>query len=74
MAVRDAIRGSYDIRADDARLREGLALDDDAWGRHFDLLRKNYPRRREFANYTIAEKFDNPVARELLLSALGFNG
>lgn len=74
MAVRDAIRGSYDIRADDARLREGLALDDDAWGRHFDLLRKNYPRRREFANYTIAEKFDNPAARELLISALGFNG
>ncbi|MCC6547483.1 4-phosphoerythronate dehydrogenase [Candidatus Sumerlaeota bacterium] len=73
-AVRDAIRASYDIRADDARLREGSPLQDDAWGKHFDLLRKNYLQRREFANYTISDDFDNPAARQVLIGALGFNG
>jgi erythronate-4-phosphate dehydrogenase len=52
-AMRHAIIQSYDIRRDDAALRAGLGLDEAAWGRHFDALRKNYPVRREFMNYIV---------------------
>lgn len=68
-----AIRTSYDICADDARLRSGLELDDEGWGAHFDRLRKNYSARGEFANYRITE-CPNREARELLTRALGFQG
>ncbi len=38
----------YDISADDRRLRDIAAADADARGKDFELLRKNYPVRREF--------------------------
>lgn len=67
----------YDIAADDARLREAAraahAFGDQASaaiGAAFDLLRKHYPRRREFHNYQVALAPDAPVRS--WLSALGF--
>ncbi len=42
------------VRRDTSHLREGLAIEDEnRRGEHFDQLRKNYPVRREFVNYTI---------------------
>jgi erythronate-4-phosphate dehydrogenase len=46
--IRDSILRSYDIRADDARLREVLKLAELERGAYFDQLRKTYPLRREF--------------------------
>jgi hypothetical protein len=72
MAIfREAIRRSYDIQADNNALREGLTLEDDAlWGKHFDDLRKNYPQRREFANYSVHASGDERTDTDL--AAMGF--
>lgn len=72
LAAREAIRRSYDITADSNALREGLAIEDEAaWGAHFDNLRKNYPVRREFANYRVPLGHENTEAAALV-AALGF--
>lgn len=72
LAAREAIRRSYDITADSNALREGLTFEDDAeWGAHFDNLRKNYPVRREFANYRVTMAQESPGAAALI-AALGF--
>jgi erythronate-4-phosphate dehydrogenase len=52
-SIRQAVRQIYDIRADDAALRNGLSAEADEWAAHFQALRKNYPRRREFSAYDI---------------------
>ena len=44
------IRQVYDIESDDSRLRELLAMAGPEGAKHFDLLRKHYPVRREFFN------------------------
>ena len=44
------VRDVYDITADDNHMRALLALPVEARGSHFDRLRKEYPRRREFHN------------------------
>ncbi len=46
----------YDVRLDDQRMRKNIvaeSIDDQTVARQFDLLRKNYPVRREWANYII---------------------
>lgn len=43
----------YDIANDDARLREISSYKMNERAGYFDLLRKNYPVRREFSNFTI---------------------
>lgn len=45
-----AVRKIYDIRRDDVALREILAMDEAAAAKCFDMLRKNYPVRRELRN------------------------
>jgi erythronate-4-phosphate dehydrogenase len=70
--VLDAVRRTYDIGADDARLREVMrspAPEERARG--FDRLRKEYPRRHEFANWRI-ELGREAVAVGPWLSRLGF--
>jgi len=47
------VRKIYDIRKDDARLREILNEPNESRGKFFDNLRKNYPVRREFQNTNI---------------------
>jgi len=59
--VRSSVRVAYDIMADDATLRSGA---------EFDLLRRNYPLRREFKAASV-DAGDNEEAGEIL-SHLGF--
>jgi len=49
-ALMGAVRAVYDIRRDDARLREIRECRADKAGEFFDNLRKEYPVRREFVN------------------------
>lgn len=63
-----AIRTVYDVRSDDARLRQALQpLSGEQRPAHFDQLRKHYPERREFASLTV----DCPE-HAIMLSDLGF--
>jgi erythronate-4-phosphate dehydrogenase len=66
-----AVFACYDIRLDDANLRQQLALPAAERPARFDRLRKEYPVRREFpqANITTGEP-DGDLARVLAL--LGF--
>lgn len=62
----------YDITADDRRLRTALNLPDTERGRYFDELRKKYPVRREFHNYTVhAETSDRRLLQQIKM--LGFS-
>ncbi len=63
------IKCVYDITADDRRLRALLNLPAAERGRYFDELRKKYPVRREFQNYTVSG--GNDVAAQI--KALGFD-
>jgi erythronate-4-phosphate dehydrogenase len=69
--VRDAVTGCYDIRADDARLRESAGLGPAARALYFDRLRKEYPVRREFGSAPLQADAWTAGQRQLL-SALGF--
>ncbi|MCA1902110.1 MAG: 4-phosphoerythronate dehydrogenase PdxB [Candidatus Hydrogenedens sp.] len=51
----------YNITADDKALREIENKEESERGSYFDLLRKNYPIRREFHNTTIRFNKDNPI-------------
>lgn len=68
LALREAIGASYDIQADNNALREGLFLEtEEEWGAHFDRRRKEYPVRREFANYRVV--VEDRETEKLLLGA-----
>jgi erythronate-4-phosphate dehydrogenase len=72
-SILDAVRASYDIGADDARLRQVLSKGlPDQRAKGFDRLRKEYQRRREFKNWRVAL---GPGAAEVrpALRALGFD-
>jgi len=43
----------YNIETDDSVMRVMIDMDKDSRAAHFDKLRKEYPFRREFTNYTI---------------------
>jgi erythronate-4-phosphate dehydrogenase len=61
----------YKIGNDDIKLREILYLKKDDQGSYFDRLRKNYPVRREFSNYSV--KINSKLEREInILRALRF--
>jgi erythronate-4-phosphate dehydrogenase len=70
-ALQAAVFACYDIRRDDASLRELLALPATERPARFDRLRKEYPVRREFpqVNLTTGDP-DGELA--LTLAALGF--
>ncbi|WP_257266136.1 4-phosphoerythronate dehydrogenase PdxB [Endozoicomonas sp. ONNA2] len=52
-----AIRAIYDIRRDDAMMRKGLMGFEESQRKvKFDLLRKNYPERREFSTLRVELK------------------
>jgi len=59
----EAILATYDIRQDDARLRENVAT--------FEKQRGDYPVRREFPAFTVAGKFNNPKVIDKL-KRIGF--
>jgi erythronate-4-phosphate dehydrogenase len=64
------VKRSYDITRDDTDLRAWVGKPD--FAKHFDALRKRYPVRHEFADYTVTGiPADRVEARERL-AALGF--
>lgn len=67
--LNDAILASYDVTADDQRMRAALGnLDNpETVGLEFDQLRKNYPVRREFSHYSITDA-------DKRFQGLGFRG
>lgn len=53
--LNQAIRATYDIAADDRRMRDALLNSPtDQVGAAFDRLRKTYPERREFSHFKVA--------------------
>lgn len=70
-AVAQAVRAVYDIMRDDAAMRETLGMPDEARGPHFDRLRKEYPRRREFQNTNVTIQPEDK-ALERCLRGIGF--
>ncbi len=69
--LRTAVSGCYDICADDARLRDMLALPADEQPAYFDRLRKEYPVRREFSETRVIVN-DASNECEQALRGLGF--
>lgn len=69
-ALDAVVRHAYDITRDDADLRAFLGDADIATS--FDLLRKRYPVRQEFAGFTVTNISAEKKALREKLSALGF--
>jgi hypothetical protein len=73
--MRAAIRGVYDVRADDARMRAVIGDCETAQiAERFDNLRKNYPERREFGAARISNWPTLALEQQRLLRQLGFVG
>jgi erythronate-4-phosphate dehydrogenase len=71
-SVLDAVRASYDVEADDARMREALTAGSAAErAAAFDGLRRTYPVRREFRNWRV-ELAGGAAGIGPTLRALGF--
>ncbi len=72
LAVLDTIKKVYDITEDDRKLREIKLCSVNERRKFFDMLRKNYPIRREFFNtkLTFSAEIDESVKSILL--GLGF--
>ncbi|NUM74059.1 4-phosphoerythronate dehydrogenase PdxB [candidate division KSB1 bacterium] len=72
--LNEAVRHTYDIAADDYRLRQGFTGSQtraESQGRWFDRLRHDYVYRREFSNYLIKNlNEDEPAAA--VLRGIGF--
>jgi len=62
----------YNIGKDDSLTRKLPTIKEDNRGMYFDRLRKEYPIRREFSNYSLTTIDDDIVFNELL-KKLGFN-
>ena len=69
--LRAAVFSTYDIRADDARLRTRLSLPAGEQPAYFDQLRKEYPVRREFSTTSVLVD-DADSECEPVLRGLGF--
>lgn len=69
--IHDIVQRIYVINRDDFNTREILLQEPDKRGEFFDLLRKNYPERREFQNTKIyLPDVKSPLAAKL--SGIGF--
>ncbi len=68
----DFISKVYPIEQDDQKMREINNLSSEERGKYFDLMRKNYPVRREFNNYTVKTVDLNTNEAEIL-KKLRFN-
>lgn len=53
VSLNNLITQIYSIKNDDIKMRKSSVMDLKERSEYFDLLRKNYPVRREFNNYTI---------------------
>lgn len=69
--ARKAVEAVYSIRSDDAAMRGLPVLPLEQRGAYFDLLRKEYPQRREFLNTrAVVEPPNDRLSR--LLHGMGF--
>ena len=71
-ATAATVRMVYDIRRDDLRLRRAVATHPDNIAREFDLLRRHYPRRREFSTLCLELEDCSQEVREYL-AGYGFS-
>jgi len=68
----EAISKAYSIKSDDEKLRKILELKTEDRGSYFDELRKTYPKRFEFCNYSIFSQKKIPSETLQKLINLGF--
>ncbi|MBT8386317.1 MAG: DUF3410 domain-containing protein, partial [Ignavibacteria bacterium] len=61
----------YNIEGDDRRMRNIIKLTREERGKYFDQLRKEYPLRREFSNYTVKLREDEFYFK-YILETLGY--
>lgn len=61
----------YDIKKDSSELKSSANFEEEKRKKYFDELRKNYPIRREFNNYTIKLSRNDEKLKEIL-AALRF--
>lgn len=59
----------YLIRRDDKRMRHLIELDEKTRPSYFDLMRKEYPYRREFSNYSVN---NSPAELKKIIEAFRF--
>ncbi|MCL6271029.1 4-phosphoerythronate dehydrogenase PdxB [Sansalvadorimonas sp. 2012CJ34-2] len=71
IAATMALKAVYDIRRDDRCLRQAVRKHPDAIAREFDLLRRNYPKRREFSTLEVIMIDTHPAANDPV-AGLGF--
>ena len=64
--VKGIFRKIYDIRKDDSSLRKIITDLQDDRKKYFDRLRRDYPLRREFINYTIKVPEEHKELRNIL--------
>ncbi len=69
--LRDLVLATYDIAADDHRLRATCTVDATERARAFDRLRTNYPMRREFGSTRARLQHASPELRAKV-AGLGF--
>ncbi|MEZ4702440.1 MAG: 4-phosphoerythronate dehydrogenase [Rhodothermales bacterium] len=69
-ALHDLVHQMYDITADDRTFRTAYDLPADAQGAFFRRLRKDYPRRRTFAMFTVAPGTQDAATRRALRDGL----
>jgi erythronate-4-phosphate dehydrogenase len=69
--LREIVRQVYDLEGDDRRFRESAVENEKARMKNFDLLRSNYPERREF-QYTLVKLTGGNEQLYRALSELGF--
>jgi erythronate-4-phosphate dehydrogenase len=70
--LRYIFRQIYKIEKDDSGMRKMIEMENDTRATYFDKLRKEYPLRREFTNYTILiEETDKEL--KAILEAFRFN-
>jgi erythronate-4-phosphate dehydrogenase len=73
-ALNKIIKNIYDIRSDYKRLLKINSYDSNDSGKYFDKLRKEYPLRREFNNYSVSmNKHDDRIKRMLIALRFAVN-
>jgi len=60
------LNSAYNIEEDDRRMRNIIKLTREDRGKYFDQLRKKYPLRREFSNYTVKLREDEFYLKNIL--------
>ncbi|HSL89423.1 MAG TPA: 4-phosphoerythronate dehydrogenase [Ignavibacteriaceae bacterium] len=71
-SLNNIVKQIYNIEDDHSRLLEVNSMNDSEIGRYFDTLRKDYPLRREFNNYSIKMN-KKDAGTEMLLRNLRFS-